>query len=45
VSPVLVAFRLGHRSIRMIEAHYGRLIESLDSEIAERLEKSRSNAD
>lgn len=45
VSPVLVAFRLGHRSTRMIEQHYGRLIESMDSEIAERLEGSRANAD
>jgi hypothetical protein len=45
VSPVLVAFRLGDRSTRMIEAHYGRLIESMDAEIAERLEGSRFNGD
>lgn len=45
VSPVLVAFRLGHRSTRMIEQHYGRLIESMDAEIAERLERTRTNAD
>jgi len=45
VSPVLVAFRLGHRSTRMIEQHYGRLIESMDAEIASRLEGSRSNGD
>ena len=38
VSPVLVAFRLGHRSTWMIEQHYGRLI-------ADRLEGSRSDAD
>jgi hypothetical protein len=40
-----VAFRLGHRSTRMIEQHYGALIESMDSEIAARLEKSRGDAD
>jgi len=45
VSPVLVAFRLGHRSTRIIEQHYGRLIESMDAEIAARLEGSRSNGD
>lgn len=45
VNPVLVAFRLGHRSTRMIEQHYGRLIESMDAEIAERLERTRPNGD
>jgi len=34
VSPVLVAFRLGHRGTRMIEHHYARLIEPMDAEIA-----------
>lgn len=38
VSPVLVAFRLGHKSTRMIEAHYGSLLESMDEAIAESLE-------
>lgn len=47
VSPVLVAFRLGHASTRMIEQHYGRLIESMDAEIADRLnaiQESTSNS-
>jgi integrase len=38
VSPVLVAFRLGHASTRMIEAHYASLLESMDEAIAESLE-------
>jgi integrase len=37
VSPVLVAFRLGHTTTRMIETNYGRLIESMDADIAARL--------
>jgi integrase len=37
VSPVLVAFRLGHSTTRMIETTYGRLIESMDADIAARL--------
>jgi hypothetical protein len=41
VSSVLVAFRLGHRSTRMIEKHYGRLVESMDSEIAQLLGAAR----
>ncbi|HEX9123029.1 MAG TPA: site-specific integrase [Actinomycetota bacterium] len=41
VNPVLVAFRLGHTSTRMIEAHYAHLLESMDREIADRLEASR----
>jgi integrase len=41
VSPVLVAFRLGHASTRMIEQHYGRLLESMDAEIAGRLDAAR----
>ena len=38
------AFRLGHRSTRMIEQHYERLIESMDADIAERLDRTRTNA-
>jgi hypothetical protein len=34
---VLVAFRLGHSTTRMIETTYGRLIESMDADIAARL--------
>jgi integrase len=41
VSPVLVAFRLGHSGTRMIEKHYGRLVESMDAEIARLLGDSR----
>ena len=37
VSPVLVAFRLGHTTTRMIETTCGRLIESMDADIAARL--------
>jgi integrase len=45
ISPVLVAFRLGHRSTRMIEAHYADLIEPMDAAIAKELEHSRRNGD
>jgi integrase len=37
VSPVLVAFRMGHTTTRMIETTYGRLLESMDAEIASRI--------
>jgi integrase len=37
VSPVFVAFRLGQTTTRMIETTYGRLIESMDADIAARL--------
>jgi len=33
VSPILVAFRLGHKHTRMIEHHYERLVESMDQAI------------
>lgn len=36
-SPLLVAFRLGHTSTRMIEQHYAGRLEGLDKEIAEAL--------
>jgi len=34
VNPILVAFRMGHSSTRMIERHYSRLLEPMDAEIA-----------
>jgi len=42
VSPVLVAFRLGHSTTRIIEQHYGRLVESMDADIARRLGDART---
>jgi integrase len=41
INPVLVAFRLGHSTTRMVEQHYGRLMESMDSDIARRLDDAR----
>jgi integrase len=41
VNPVLVAFRLGHTSTAMVEKQYGRLIESMDADIADRLDTAR----
>jgi integrase len=43
VNPVLVAFRLGHTSTAMIEKHYGRLIESMDADIADRLDAASNS--
>jgi integrase len=37
VSPVLVAFRMGHTTTRMIETTYGRLLEGMDAEIATKI--------
>ena len=34
-NPVLVAFRLGHTSTRMVEQHYARRLDRADKEIAE----------
>jgi integrase len=37
LSPVLVAFRMGHTTTRMIETTYGRLLEGMDAEIATKI--------
>jgi integrase len=37
VNPILVAFRMGHSSTRMIEKHYSRLLEPMDAEIASKI--------
>jgi hypothetical protein len=37
VNPVLVAFRLGHVSSRMVEQHYAGRLDRADEEIAEAL--------
>jgi hypothetical protein len=36
-NPVLVAFRLGHTSTRMVEQHYAGRLDRADKEIAEAL--------
>jgi hypothetical protein len=37
-NPVLVAFRLGHTSTRMVEQHYAGRLNRADKEIAEALD-------
>ena len=37
-NPILVAFRLGHTSTRMVEQHYAGRLDRADQEIAEALE-------
>lgn len=37
-NPVLVAFRLGHSSTRMVEQHYAGRLDRADKEIAEALD-------
>jgi integrase len=37
VNPILVAFRMGHSSTRMIEKHYSRLLQPMDAEIASKI--------
>jgi integrase len=43
-NPVLVAFRLGHVSTRMVEQHYAGRLDRADKEIAEALDARRGAA-